>query len=172
VWKVLKKEKESHNCESRTETQWHTRFPDWKTWQSLTRYRAWEGDFQTWHVWQNFGVRHSRVTAFYWNHNGTWNLFSKKLWWIKTFIRFFWVAPLPRLFSDVTKDLIQSKTYLKGPIGHCREPTSQHSEKTWELNVITDVADCILKPLKPEITPKNAKRQQLTENQKNTKNEI
>jgi len=30
-----------------------------------------------------------RVIDFHWNHNGAWNLFSKKLLWIKTFIRFF-----------------------------------------------------------------------------------
>jgi len=50
---------------------------------------------------------------------------------------------VPRVFSGVTRGLIQGKTLLKGPTGHCRGPTSQHSEKTLELNVITDVAGYI-----------------------------
>ena len=41
--------------------------------------------------------------------------------------------------------------------------TSQHSEKSWEMIMIPDVdAYC---SLKPENTPKNSEKQQLTQNQ-------
>jgi len=83
--------------------------PNWKTWQLSTRYRAWQGDFQAWHEWQNFGTWRSHATAFYWNHNGAWNLVSKKLLWIKTFISFFLAAPVPSVFSGVTRGSIKGK---------------------------------------------------------------
>jgi len=63
--------------------------PDWKMWQLSTRYLAWEGEFQACDMWKNFCARCSCVTAFNWNHNGAWNLFSQNLLWLKTFIRGF-----------------------------------------------------------------------------------
>jgi len=83
--------------------------PDWKTWQLSTRYRAWLWDFQACQVWQNLCACGSRVTAFHWNHNGAWNLFPQKLLWPKTFIRVFWAAPVPRVYSGVTRGLIQEE---------------------------------------------------------------
>jgi len=81
--------------------------PDWKTRQLSTRYRAWQGDFQACHAWQNSCSWRSRMTAFNWNHNGAWNLFSQKLLWLKSFIRVFWAASVPRAFSGVSRRLIQ-----------------------------------------------------------------
>jgi len=36
-------------------------YPDWKTWQLSTRYRAYQGDFCAWHSWHKYGVWCSRV---------------------------------------------------------------------------------------------------------------
>jgi len=107
--------------------------PDWKTWQLSTRYRAWKGDFQAWHAWQNFDAWCLRVTASYWNHNGVRNLFSKKLLWIKTFLSVF--EQLQCLVCSVALLEVWSrgKTWLKGSSGHCTGPTSQNSEKNLRI---------------------------------------
>jgi len=55
---------------------------------------------------------------------------------------------------------------LKG--AHCAGPTSQYSEKTWEMMVNPDF-DGYTETVN---TPIKAKKQQPTENQKNTKNKI
>jgi len=51
------------------------------------------------------------------------------------------------------------KYLWKGPTGHCTEPTSQHSEKTWEV-MVNPYVDGYTETLN---TPKNAKKQQPTE---------
>ena len=40
---------------------------------------------------------------------------------------------MPPVSSGVTRGLIQGKTELKGSTGHCRGPTSQHSEKNLRI---------------------------------------
>ena len=55
-----------------------------------------------------------------------------------------------------------------GPLATVGGPSSQHSEKSYEMIVNLDVIDVYTRK-KNENIPKNAKTQQPTENQKNTK---
>ena len=47
----------------------------------------------------------------------------------KNLCQCFWAAPVPHVFSGVTRGLIQGKNLVKGSTGHCTGPTSQNSEQ-------------------------------------------
>ena len=75
--------------------------------------------------------------------------------------------------NGVTRGLSEGKNLIeRGPLATVGWPLTNTQKKAWEMILNPDVDGYILKPYIIGNIPKNAKKQQPTENQKNTKTTI